>query len=186
MKKLIIAAAAIAMSAIANAATVSWSTDADVIYKSNGSGDEASGYAVYFLMGVDYAYASAVADIASGNYDFVSNAREGTEGTVVYSQSDGYAENYKVGMNNEYAQPLTTQAYLVVFDAADIANAKNVYISDAASVTITDVGAVDPINFDMGATASESAWTATAAPEPTSGLLLLLGMAGLALRRRHA
>ena len=29
-------------------------------------------------------------------------------------------------------------------------------------------------------------WTATPAPEPTSGLLVLLGMAGLALKRKRA
>ena len=34
---------------------------------------------------------------------------------------------------------------------------------------------------------AQTAWTQTGAiPEPTSGLLLLLGMAGLALRRKQA
>ena len=33
---------------------------------------------------------------------------------------------------------------------------------------------------------STGSWTAAAIPEPTSGLLMLLGMAGLALRRRRA
>ena len=36
------------------------------------------------------------------------------------------------------------------------------------------------------ATSSANGWAAAAVPEPTSGLLMLLGMAGLALRRRRA
>ena len=35
-------------------------------------------------------------------------------------------------------------------------------------------------------TAGASTWSTAAVPEPTSGLLMLLGMAGLALRRRRA
>ena len=35
-------------------------------------------------------------------------------------------------------------------------------------------------------TQNSSNWSGSAVPEPTSGLLMLLGMAGLALRRRHA
>lgn len=45
-----------------------------------------------------------------------------------------------------------------------------------------------PVQFASAQFASplSSGGWATAAPEPTSGLLLLLGMAGLALKRKHA
>ena len=36
------------------------------------------------------------------------------------------------------------------------------------------------------AAASSATWSTVAVPEPTSGLLLVLGMAGLALRRKRA
>ncbi|MBQ5531427.1 MAG: PEP-CTERM sorting domain-containing protein [Kiritimatiellae bacterium] len=41
--------------------------------------------------------------------------------------------------------------------------------------------------FTNGTTTSASSWAnLKVVPEPTSGLLMLLGMAGLALRRRRA
>ena len=54
--------------------------------------------------------------------------------------------------------------------SSDIANAA----SDTKNVTI---------GFNM---ANHGSWNYTAVPEPTSGLLMLVGLAGLALRRRRA
>ena len=44
------------------------------------------------------------------------------------------------------------------------------------------------LKFGSQSTASQAAgaWTSVNVPEPTSGLLMLLGMAGLALRRKRA
>ena len=38
----------------------------------------------------------------------------------------------------------------------------------------------------LGTSSTATAWSTAAVPEPTSGLLLLLGMAGLALKRKRA
>jgi len=48
-------------------------------------------------------------------------------------------------------------------------------------LTINNGWAADP-----GPYATQGGWTVAAVPEPTSGLLVILGMAGLALRRRRA
>ena len=58
----------------------------------------------------------------------------------------------------------------------------------ASAATLTGRAATGTaIQTGFGSVAnSYVSWTATAIPEPTSGLLVLLGMAGLALRRRRA
>ena len=40
--------------------------------------------------------------------------------------------------------------------------------------------------FGAATGTTATAWSTAAVPEPTSGLLLLIGMAGLALRRKRA
>ena len=53
------------------------------------------------------------------------------------------------------------------------------------SSTKTGQVATSPSNFTIQF-GNTGAWTAAPVPEPTSGLLLLLGVAGMALRRRRA
>ena len=56
----------------------------------------------------------------------------------------------------------------------------NTYKSETVTATALGTG-FGSITFEGGGT-----WTAAAVPEPTSGLLLLLGVAGLALKRKRA
>ena len=71
---------------------------------------------------------------------------------------------------------------------------EKLFVSDTVSVMGADVGfntaQFNLKNASQAAAFESSTFTAggwyTAVPEPTSGLLLLLGMAGLALRRKQA
>jgi len=53
------------------------------------------------------------------------------------------------------------------------------------SAIVAKTGLVFDDGGNAGATESYGAWTAATIPEPTSGLLLLLGVAGLALKRKQ-
>ena len=59
------------------------------------------------------------------------------------------------------------------------------FTSDTKSV-LAQATATVTVNFGNMQTATQNASNWAAVPEPTSGLLMLLGMAGLALRRRRA
>ena len=187
MKKLMIAFAAVAVATLAQAATVDWALSSKNTIKTYSGGDGAS-IAVYLLDTAGTDYAKTVAGLADGT---VTAANITSEKAYLGSGTTG-ASGAKLGKASgsvTVANP--GQDYSLVFVYFEKVDSKDYYyLSDAQIGTSYDGSAEYPTGSAaswMSTNYSQSNWHATTAvPEPTSGLLMLLGMAGLALRRRRA
>ena len=105
-----------------------------------------------------------------------------TAGT--YSKPSAQAvSNAALGLTDETAYT----GYIVIFDGATIADSTSFYVTNTKDFTAMGGSTTASVQFGTQKTASQGTWMAmTSVPEPTSGLLLLLGMAGLALKRNHS
>ena len=183
MKKIMIALVAFAVAAVAQAATVNWAVDGIQVNGDwvTGEGDVASGYAVYLFDNAGtYSQSQMAALIAADTW---SPALAGSMASFV-----GGAENGGGSVNGLAAAAGNFTGYMVIFNAATAAEATQAYVTGTYTKEDNSLHQIKFDTFDdesawVNATGS---WTAVNVPEPTSGLLLLLGMAGLALRRKQA
>ena len=164
-----------------SAATCSWSVWGG-LYEM-GSTSAADGYLVYFFDNAAYSSADAKVALAAADFSFLAQGFE-----AEYLSSGGDAEANDVG---NFGNAYTIDSYMVVFNADTTANATYAYVSsDAERVSGTTGAAGQFANIEFNAQTgmqTASNWIATTSvPEPTSGLLMLLGMAGLALKRKRA
>lgn len=178
MKKLMVAVAIAMLGVMANAATVKWMANA---IQNSPDTSVGAGWLVQV-------YSSTVA------YDYAL-AKAGTIETWASSTTVAAGTTFRASgtVANGIANGSTASFYAVVYDAADVASAKNYIVSTDVSITATAAGNDVTLSFGaMNGTALGTnkfygqSWTAAAVPEPTSGLLLLLGVAGLALKRKRA
>ena len=183
MKKLIIAVSVIAFACVTNAASFIWGFSSDSIEDSTGA---------YIDGGTAFLYLGTVTASDTGF----------NTGSAVLLASDGQNSDYYFGNMNTSAfsssDALTStdagQAYtLILLEEAGVTTLDgyegNYIIANGTSTQGVIPGTQSNTyyaKFEDATAYGASAWQPMAAPEPTSGLLMLLGLAGLALKRKHA
>ena len=187
MKKMIIMALVAACAIVAQAATCSWTVTN--VYAGN-STDKSTGIA-YFLTTDMLADASSLSGKSAAEitaalgsaYSFTPT----TAGTYSVSAANAI-ENSVLGLQDGKSYT----GYLLIFNAATVADATSFFTTGTKAFTTMEGANNTAINIGTQKTASQAAWSgsvgggdAPGVPEPTSGLLLLVGGAMLALRRKQ-
>ena len=182
MKSIIVSAMVAGAAMFANAAAVDWTASAvvdPVATASAGKNTPASGWLGYLIMASDLS--TITADLTNGD---TSSLLASAIGAVKTSNTKGaFTASTAVGDIAAGSQ----EFYMIVLNAGSAAEAKSFYVSNKTTADV-DASLDTEIKFGSQAANSKLAsnWTAIGVPEPTSGLLMLVGLAGLALRRRRA
>ena len=192
MKKLIIAAAVACVAALTQAATVSW-TCAGLLNSSGTTLTTGAGY-IFCTKGTSQTTVAAVtAELAAltsadGLKTYLNdNSLIALKGAV--SGGEISVTGVDLATSGVPASTTGVKIFAVIVDDDTFGDdVKYVITTTSGNVKTPAAGTSNNAGFSLdgaAATASASNWTA-AAPEPTSGLLLLLGVAGLALKRKRA
>ena len=177
MKKLLMAAAIVCAAVISQAATVNWSISG---VKNSAGTAPTAGWAVMAFY----------TDVGAGSAAIESAIKAGTAGSLAFESTTLITSfgSGKVNAHDANATGITDTSknydfYFVVFNNSDAAKATEyAMVSDLNK----SYSGMDAKFKGAGTFASTTPWQTVAIPEPTSGLLILLGVAGLALRRRRA
>ena len=192
MKKLIMVAAVAAAALASNASSFNWSNSGGasngVIYDYTGSSTKlyssTVSYTAYLICAGDTTQAALLAAVRGG-------AALSTYG--IAGASATLNDSSKIATTDSFDYGTTGNDYDFYFAILDAAN-DQILISDlvtdkpaqeSGTTAISFTGSKTWSNQAFGEEAFSSAGWYSTVPEPTSGLLLLLGMAGLALRRKQ-
>ncbi len=191
MKKLLMGLVAIVATCVAQAASVNWHNTgfrtAGTIYNTTGTAIGSGAVAYLFDAGVTTQQAvldavlagTALSDASLKSVDNATTASSKIAPTtaITYGEAGTYVSMF-------YAILDTTNNKLLLTDSLE----KALQTSDTTTYAFSGSETWSKNNVD-GKTFTGAGWYATSSetvPEPTSGLLLLVGMGALALRRKRA
>ena len=198
MKKLMFAAAVAVAALCSQAASINWylTSSGEEVHNGTTTGyaNGATAYAVYFL---DGEYGFSQNDLLDGlrkgktMTDFASYLVSPDTATVA---GNVLPKTKITGADDSYlSTDRDISAYVVLIqDGKVFLQAEEYFLYDDMDETLSVIGVnsmATKFTRDTDATkafGSDGWYTTSTVPEPTSGLLLLLGVAGLALRRRRA
>ena len=187
MKKLLIGCCAAALAVVANAASVKWSMGNGVLSPSP-DGSAMADRASFYTMLVFSASSAATVTTAL------------TAKTIDYATLSSTAlDSYQAKITGTFSSVVndltgtSATLFAVIFDTASgetIDKAGYYYVTgDVTQNTYDPTGTDSATTAEFTASQMTGSWTAVgggAIPEPTSGLLMALGVAALALRRKRA
>ncbi len=181
MKKLIVSAALL-FAGFAQASQVNWAL--------TGAADGASdGWRIWAFISSDsssttaktISQTDAIALIEANNY---AGLKEYNQKGGTLKSGGTFTGSYTTD-NASWGAGTTVSGYAIIFDTSDknLDGVTKYMVTDVQSITFANASAQRTFSVTPSGT-----WTTISSdvPEPTSGLLMLIGMAGLALRRKRA
>ena len=183
MKKLMLMAVAVAASIAANAAAVNWSSSSMTLPSGGAAGTAVTGY-LFVVNEATYNTYAAYTDAAKLSNDIYA-AYKGSLESGYDAKGATKKSIVKLTDGVEYASGDSVYAVLLYTTTQD---AKDYYMGNYGVATLESSQDLTVSGFGsyLGGGTSGTATSWQSVPEPTSGILLLLGMAGLALKRKRA
>ena len=187
MKKLMIAAMLVGIATLAQAAGYQWKsgTTGGVLYAGDADNKAAAGTMLYLFM--DASQSDVFADLADGK----AISTLGAATTTTLTTASKITTVSFDGSTFEGTHDFFFAAVLKDKDNNDVFYISSTKASQAYAATgTTALGWGDLTSTSKSLKLASDGFTGagmySSVPEPTSGLMLLLGVAGLALRRRRA
>ncbi len=134
----------------------------------------------------------AVTSLLAKKQDISGNALDSATSAYNSSFGDSSFSGSSILSGTQFAQGTTLSCFAVIIDSLNVSDAQKYMIAHTSKgnepyiwqVTSSEDGSAQTQTFSWtGGSTSGAAWVSI--PEPTSGLLLVLGMATLALKRRR-